>query len=119
MKRDRFQTAGRIAEALEHVAPKDPREEMRPITAAEAREREFRQVVARREFGRYVADRAITIALCRILWPDGEWGKPTDLDYRILTFCDAEDFETNATNTSRLLAIRDAIRSNLPGNPLS
>lgn len=117
MRRDRFQTAGRIAEAMEHDAPRAV--DLGPLTPAQVREREFEQVKAKREFGRWIADRVITLALCRILRPDGEWGTPTDFDYRILTFCDAEDFETNPTNTSRLLAIRDAIRSNLPGNPLS
>lgn len=35
MKRDRFQTAGRLAEAIAHDAPADPREQMRPLTPAQ------------------------------------------------------------------------------------
>lgn len=39
MKRDRFQTAGRLAEQLQELAPRDAKEEMRPLTPAQVTER--------------------------------------------------------------------------------
>lgn len=115
MKRDRFQTAGRIAESMAHEAPKDPREEMRPLTPAEVRAREYEQVIGRREFGRRMADDRIFLALARMLWPE-DYGRPSTFDREILLVMDDGDIQSfayNVDHAARLIRYRDNFRARL------
>ncbi len=113
MNRDRFQTAGRLAEEAEADAPSTFRELLRPRTKAEIREREFQEVKGKREFGREVAEGMIVIALSRILWPQ-EYGQPTTLDADILIEMDDADIEAYAyKNRERLARFRDNLRQRI------
>lgn len=114
MKRDRFQTAGRIAEAMEHDAPRAA--DLRPLTPAEVREREFQEVKGKREFQRYVVDRYVWLALARILWP-AEYGKPGTLDANILVVMDDSDIRDwvgRGENVDRLILFRNNLRRRMP-----
>lgn len=113
MRRDRFQTAGRLAEAAEHSAPRAP--DLGPLTPAQVREREFAEVKGKREFQRWTADRYIWLALARILWPDDpEYGRPSMFDANILVVMDdsdIRDFCGRAVDVDRLILFRDNLRA--------
>lgn len=115
MKRDRFQTAGRIQEAMAHSAPADPREAMRPLTPAEVREREFQEVKGKREFQRWTVDRYVFPALARMLWPD-DYGRPSTWDAMILVGMSDDDiraFVYGDDRVERLARFRDNLRARM------
>ncbi len=115
MRKDKFQSAGRIAETMAHDAPPDPRAEMRPLTKAEVREREFLEVRGRREFGRRVAEDRIILALARMLWPE-DYGQPSSFDALILCQMDDDDVDSytgQQAHYDRLIRWRDNLRAKL------
>lgn len=115
MKRDRFQTAGRLAEAAAHSAPADPREAMRPLTPAEVREREFAEVKGKREFQRWTVDRYVFPALARMLWP-ADYGQPGRFDAWILVVMSDDDirsFVYGDDRVERLARFRDNLRARM------
>lgn len=115
MKADKFQTAGRLAAALELNKPRDEREELRPLTPAQVREREFEEVKGKRDFQRWTADRYIWGALDRILNPI-QCGRPTAFDANILLSMDDDDLASFAYSgdRDRLILFRDNLRQRLP-----
>lgn len=115
MKRDRFQTAGRIQEAMSHSAPPDPREQMRPLTPAEVREREFQEVKGKREFQRWTVDRYVYPALARLLMP-ADYGTPGRFDAQILVGMSDDDirsFVYGDDRVERLARFRDNLRARM------
>lgn len=114
-KSDRFQTAGRLASIADLNKPRDEREAMRPITAAEVREREFVEVKGKREFQRDVASRYIYAALDRILYPT-ECGRPTSFHAAILAEMSDDDiasFVYSGPDRDRLARFRDNLRARM------
>lgn len=114
---DKFATANRLAAAAELNKPRDERAEMRPLTPAEVREREFVEVKGKREFQRWTANRYIWVALARILWPnDPEYGRPSEFDVAILSVmddADIRDFVGRGENVDRLILFRDNLRARM------
>jgi hypothetical protein len=113
MKIDKFQTAGRLAAALELNKPRDERGEMRPLTPAQIREREFEETKARRYFQRRTVEDVVAMSLARILWPD-QYGKPSEWDANVLIVMDDEairEFAWPQEKQDRLIRFRDALRA--------
>lgn len=111
-QRDKFQTANRLAAIAEMNKPRNEREEMRPLSPAEVREREFVEVKGKREFQRYVVDRYVFLALARILWPT-EYGAASTFDGHILLVMEDDDFRAfvyGDENVARLILFRDNLR---------
>jgi hypothetical protein len=114
-KADRFQTAGRLASIAELNKPRDEREQLRPITAAEVREREFLEVKGKREFQRWTVDRYVFPALARMLWP-ADYGTPGRLDAWILVGMSDDDirlFVYGDDRVERLARFRDNLRAKM------
>lgn len=110
---DKFQTANRLAAAMELNKPRDERIEMRPLTGAEVREREFEEVKAKRYIQRRLVDDVVSLALCRIMYP-AEYGKPSQWDANVLIVMDDDDIEAFAYTEAvrdRLKQFRDALRA--------
>lgn len=115
MKRDRFKTASRLAERMEYSTPPDPKDLMRPKSASQRREEEYRDVVFRREFSRRMAEDAIIRAMSRILWPK-EYGTPTTFDALILCQMDDDDIDMyvgQQVDYDRLVRFRDNLREKI------
>lgn len=112
-KKDRFQTAGRLAEAIQADAPM--RADLSAKNASEIRELEWTCASARQAFGEECATRAINRAAFRLLgYPD--LGPPTDLDRAILVEIDDHTLARNAGRwgADRLLVIRNELRKTMP-----
>lgn len=112
-QRDKFQTANRLAAAMELNKPRDERVEMRPLSAAEVREREFEETKARRYFQRRTVDDVVAMSLARILWPK-EYGQPSEWDANVLIVMDDDDIDYFAwpeDKRGRLKQFRDALRA--------
>lgn len=110
---DKFQTANRLAAAMELNKPRDERVEMRPLSPAEVREREFENVKAKRYIQRRQVDDVVSLALCRILYP-ADYGKPSEWDANVLIVMDDEAIEAFAyqeAHRDRLRKFRDALRA--------
>lgn len=113
MKIDKFQTAGRLAAALELNKPRDERGEMRALTPAQVREREFEETKARRYFQRRVVEDVVAMSLARILWPK-DYGQPSEWDANVLIVMDdaaIDEFAWPQKQRDRLRAFRDALRA--------
>lgn len=110
---DKFQTANRLAAAMELNKPRDERLEMRPLSPAEVREREFENVKAKRYIQRRTVEDVVAMSLARILWPN-DYGKPSEWDANVLIVMDdsdIDDFAWPQTARDRLRKFRDALRA--------
>lgn len=114
-QRDKFQAANRLAAIAELNKPRDERAEMRPLSPAEVREREFEEVKGKRDFQRSMARDAIYGALDRILYPD-QCGRPCMFDANVLIVMDDEDVRTFVAGPDgdRAILFRDNLRRKYP-----
>lgn len=112
-KVDKFRTANRLAAAMELNKPRDEREEMRPIPAAEVRVREGEQVRAKRYLQLRLVEDVVAEAFARIIYP-ADYGRPTQWDANVLIVMSDDDiraYSYPAEKQDRLIRFRDALRA--------